>query len=270
MSEIFIPEAEVRDVHLSEIDRTFPAQLRAQEDERAVDDYAQAMERGEEFPMPLLVTGEGGYVTVDGHHRIRAYEKAGREKFKAKVIPTPPGVDAAEFARLLGTRFNNQHGVRKTRKDKRNEALAVIPLMHRIGMSNRQMAQALKCDEKTIRNLKADLADSLSAGADNALRAAVLHDFMMPADGEAGAAAEEQAPMALNEDRDEPVLPALPRSLPQELQRRVFQNKQRLGVSEGQALQVFMAAAALLARMDEGDACAVANALYAIQARKSA
>lgn len=77
-----------------------------------VQEYAEAMEAGVEFP-PITVVHDGAaYWLVDGFHRFFAHRRMSRQQIKAEVI-TGELVEA----RWLSLAANKTHGVRRTPDD---------------------------------------------------------------------------------------------------------------------------------------------------------
>lgn len=82
--------------------------------EEAVNDYADAMKRGANFP-PITVFFDGNdYYLADGFHRYHAAKRVGRVSIQA-VVESGALRDAMWFS--VGA--NKDHGARKTNADKR-------------------------------------------------------------------------------------------------------------------------------------------------------
>ncbi len=66
-------------------------QLREQADEETVARYAEALERGDRFPLVELVpAGDGTYYIADGWHRVLAHRAAGRGVIDALMLVVAP------------------------------------------------------------------------------------------------------------------------------------------------------------------------------------
>jgi hypothetical protein len=97
-------------------------QARAQMDWAAIDEYAEAMKEGAEFP-PVIVYYDGSaYWLADGFHRVRAAEKAGLAEIVADIRQ-----GTRRDAVLCSVGANALHGVRRTNRDKR---LAITVLLN--------------------------------------------------------------------------------------------------------------------------------------------
>ena len=88
-------------------------QNRSEISQHAVDEYAEAMENGDQFP-PLLIYFDGiNYLLVDGFHRYHAYKKVGDTDIECEV-------ENATFrdAQIKAAGVNHDHGMRRTNADK--------------------------------------------------------------------------------------------------------------------------------------------------------
>lgn len=79
----------------------------------AVDEYAEAMERGDEFP-PLLIFFDGiNHLLVDGFHRYHAYSK-----IKAKAVPCEIQNGTYRDAQIRAAGVNHDHGIQRNNATK--------------------------------------------------------------------------------------------------------------------------------------------------------
>ncbi len=89
-------------------------QPRAQLNSGVVNDYAEAIERKEQFP-PLVVFDDGTDLWLaEGFHRIAAHKKAGQKKVHVQMY-----VGTRREAMLHAAGSNVAHGLRRTNADKR-------------------------------------------------------------------------------------------------------------------------------------------------------
>jgi ParB-like chromosome segregation protein Spo0J len=77
-----------------------------------VDDYTDAIKRGDQFPPVVLAKMKKKFERIDGNHRIAAAQKAGLEEIDAYVVSAPEPVLA-----VLKIELNNAHGLRMTRDE---------------------------------------------------------------------------------------------------------------------------------------------------------
>lgn len=90
-------------------------QTRAALNEDTVQDYADAMERGDKFPAVTVFTDGAEYYLADGFHRVEALRRIGK---KAVVAELQDGNFKA--ALLYALKANSTHGLRRTNADKRH------------------------------------------------------------------------------------------------------------------------------------------------------
>jgi len=77
-----------------------------------VQEYADAMQAGVEFP-PITVVHDGAtYWLVDGFHRFFAHRRLNRQQIKAEVV-----TGELKDARWLSVAANKAHGLRRTNED---------------------------------------------------------------------------------------------------------------------------------------------------------
>jgi len=90
-------------------------QTRAALDEDTVQDYADAMERGDRFPAVTVFADGAEYYLADGFHRVEALRRIGK---RAVVAELREGDFKA--ALLYALKANSTHGLRRTNADKRH------------------------------------------------------------------------------------------------------------------------------------------------------
>ncbi|HFD40041.1 MAG TPA: hypothetical protein ENJ31_09405 [Anaerolineae bacterium] len=119
-----------------------------------VQEYAEAMERGDKFP-PLLVYHDGQhYWLVDGFHRHKAIEMAfGIWEDVAVEIRQGSRREAV----LAAVGANARHGLRRTNADKRNAVLVLLRDDEWRQWSNREIARRAAVSEKMVRMLRQEL-----------------------------------------------------------------------------------------------------------------
>lgn len=96
-------------------------QPRTELNQQAVDDYAQAMLDGQQFP-PVVVFWDGSdYWLADGFHRYFAAKKAKLGKIVEKVEP-----GTKRDAILYSLSVNAEHGLRRSNADKRKAVMTML------------------------------------------------------------------------------------------------------------------------------------------------
>lgn len=139
-------------VKLSDITADDDLQPRALIKSAVVDEYAEAMQRGECFP-PIILFNDGGvYWLADGYHRFKAAQKAGLESLSAE-FRSGTKLDALKFALSA----NATHGLRRSSVDKRRAVL--IALKEFGDLSNRELGRMVKVDDKTVGKYRERLAE---------------------------------------------------------------------------------------------------------------
>lgn len=97
-------------------------------DQAVVQEYAEAMEGGVEFP-PVEVVHDGtAYWLVDGFHRFFAHKKLNRLKIKATITT---GLQVEAQWRSLAA--NKTHGLRRTNADKAKAVAKALKLRSELG-----------------------------------------------------------------------------------------------------------------------------------------
>lgn len=140
------------EVKLSDITADDDLQPRALIKSAVVDEYAEAMQRGESFPPVTLFKDGAAYWLADGYHRFKAAQKAGIESLSAE-IRSGTKLDALKFALSA----NAIHGLRRSSVDKRRAVL--IALKEFGDLSNRELGRMVKVDDKTVGKYRERLAE---------------------------------------------------------------------------------------------------------------
>ena len=130
-------------------------QMRTAMDDNVVSDYANAMERGDQFP-PIVVCydePQDMFVLADGFHRLAAHMRVRpNDQINADQI-----LGGAESARWISIGANRTHGLRRTNADKRNAVMAA--LLHHKGtnLSDRQLAEHVGVANSFVGDVRTDL-----------------------------------------------------------------------------------------------------------------
>jgi len=132
-------------IPLAKIRAEESTQPRAAIDRTLVDEYAEALERGDVFP-PIYVLLDGEqYWLVDGFHRLAAHAKAGAKTINARVSNGTRR--DAEWQCLAA---NATHGKRRTRADKRRAIERALMDEEWRKKSDREIARHLHVSDKTV------------------------------------------------------------------------------------------------------------------------
>lgn len=145
-------------INISDIIADPRTQPRVQMDMFVIDEYAEAMRNGANFP-PIVVFHNGddeGYYLADGFHRYHAAKRAHITTLEADV--QHGGLDEAIW-HSYGV--NKEHGLRRTNEDKRRAVEAALkhPLANKY--SNRQIADHIGVSPEYISRVSLSIDRSI-------------------------------------------------------------------------------------------------------------
>jgi len=124
-------------------------QSRTETNEQTIEDYADAIKMGDEFP-PLLAYFDGThYWLVDGYHRYHAHKKAGKAGVTCEVV-NGTFTDAV----LRATSVNTKHGMRRTYADKRKAVMTLLDDFEWSQWSNAEIARHCGVSPTFVANLR--------------------------------------------------------------------------------------------------------------------
>jgi len=130
-------------------------QQRAEINNDAVTEYAEAMTNGAKFP-PVTVIFDGlAYWLVDGFHRYHAAVQAGFLDIEADVKN-----GSQRFAVMQSLGANHTHGLRRTNADKKKAAFLAINDAEWGKLSNREIAKICQVSESLVRASKEMLSSA--------------------------------------------------------------------------------------------------------------
>lgn len=110
-------------------------QSRTEINEQTIEDYSEAIKRGDEFP-PVLVYFDGvHYYLTDGYHRYHGHKHAGKAGITCEIVN-----GTFRDAVLRATSVNSRHGMRRTNADKRKAVMTLIEDLEWDAWSNSEMA----------------------------------------------------------------------------------------------------------------------------------
>lgn len=126
-------------------------QSRAGLNDEQIASYAEKVTAGVEFP-PLVVFYDGeSYWLADGFHRVHGYVHAGRQR-----IPCDVRQGTQRDAILFGVGANDDHGLPRTRADKRRAVGLLLSDEEWSGKSDRWIAQACKVNHELVGSMRAE------------------------------------------------------------------------------------------------------------------
>lgn len=115
-----------------------------------VQEYAEALQAGVEFPAVTVVHDGATHWLVDGFHRFFAHRRLSRPRIKAEVL-------AGELAdaRWLSVAANKAHGLRRNNEDKVKAVVRALRL--RPDLSNAAIAEHVGVSEEMVRQRRMQL-----------------------------------------------------------------------------------------------------------------
>lgn len=129
-------------------------QSRTEIHQDAVDDYAHAMEQGDQFP-PLTVFFDGvHYYLADGYHRYHAAKKVGKVSAQCEVVN-----GTFREAQLYATGVNAKHGMRRSYADKRKAVMTLLEDFEWSQWNNSEIARRAGVSPPFVANLRQSGSD---------------------------------------------------------------------------------------------------------------
>lgn len=124
-------------------------QSRVAIDEETVQDYADAIQNGEEFPAVLVYFDGVNYYLTDGYHRYHAHKRAERATILCDVVN-----GTFRDAVLHATSVNSKHGMRRTTADKRKAVATLLDDFEWSTWSNAEIAKQCGVSAPFVANIR--------------------------------------------------------------------------------------------------------------------
>lgn len=129
-------------------------QSRALLQDSVIEEYADAIKTGVEFP-PIIVFYDGSdHWLADGFHRLRACQKLGLDKIAADVRQ---GTRRDAILHSVGA--NETHGLRRTNEDKRRAVLTLLNDAEWAKWSDREIARRCAVSNQFVSNIRPSVND---------------------------------------------------------------------------------------------------------------
>ena len=144
----------IKELPVVEIEASAATQTRYRIDPTTVEEYAAAYRNGQILP-ELTVFAEKGskrYLLADGFHRLAAAKRVGHETVACQI--QRGGVREA-LQHALGA--NDEHGLRRSNKDKRNAVTLALKDPEWLSWSNAMIGRLCRVDDKTVAKVREDL-----------------------------------------------------------------------------------------------------------------
>lgn len=127
-------------------------QSREKLDQTVVDEYAELMKEGTEFP-PISVVHDGNeYYLSDGFHRLLAAQKAGKASINCDVL-----TGTLRDAILYSLSANSSHGLRRTVEDRRKAVMTMLEDFEWSEWSDREIARQCHVSHPFVAKLRAGM-----------------------------------------------------------------------------------------------------------------
>lgn len=127
-------------------------QSRASINQTVVDQYAEAVKDGAEFPAVRVYHDGNFYYLADGFHRYFAHLKAGKAGIKAEVIN-----GTLRDAILYSFSANALHGLQRTTDDKRKVVITMLEDFEWSTWSDREIARQCHVSHPFVAQLRASM-----------------------------------------------------------------------------------------------------------------
>jgi hypothetical protein len=148
------PAVAVEEVPLEQIHSTFDTQARVAINGPLINEYAEAMAEGAQFPPVVLFRDAEGYWVGDGHHRCWAAKQVGFPTIRAEVQ-----AGGAREAFLYACSANATHGLRRNDQDKRHVVMRLLADEEWGQWSDRAIARRCAVSHPFVGKLRAELAE---------------------------------------------------------------------------------------------------------------
>lgn len=134
-------------------------QSREKLDQTVVDEYAELMKEGTEFP-PISVVHDGNeYYLSDGFHRLLAAQRAGKASINCDVL-----TGTLRDAILYSLSANSSHGLRRTVEDRRKAVMTMLDDFEWSEWSDREIARQCHVSHPFVAKLRAAMKPAEKKG----------------------------------------------------------------------------------------------------------
>lgn len=146
---------EAKTIPMREICPTPHTQVRATLHQDVIEEYAEAMRNGVDFPpVTVFFDGFAEYWIADGWHRYRAAADNGAQEIAAEVAE---GTERDALWHAV-TKANRAHGVRRTNADKRRTVEILLRDPEWSQFSDRKLAREAGVSHTMVAEVRQDLA----------------------------------------------------------------------------------------------------------------
>ena len=124
-------------------------QSRTEINEQTIEDYADNIKAGDEFPAVLTYFDGVHYYLTDGYHRYHAHKRAEKVSILCTVVN-----GTFRDAVLHATSVNSKHGMRRTHADKRKAVMTLLDDFEWSDWSNSEIARQCGVSPTFVANLR--------------------------------------------------------------------------------------------------------------------
>lgn len=145
------------DVPLDTITGNVAVMMRASLNDEVIEEYREALERGDVFPPIILVRAnpdDDSFILADGHKRYSAARLLNMKSFPALIVDNAYGM---KDAMLVGAKSNTTHGIRRTNADKRAAVAALLSVPEWRRRSDRWIAEACHVSNHLVAEVREKL-----------------------------------------------------------------------------------------------------------------
>jgi ParB-like chromosome segregation protein Spo0J len=120
--------------------------------EETVQDYAEAVMNGAQFPPAVVFHDGSSYWLADGFHRYFAHKRAGEDAIEVEMMN-----GTLRDAKLYSIGANSKHGLRRTNEDKRRAVLILLNDPEWSEWSDMEIARRACVSNATVHRVKKSL-----------------------------------------------------------------------------------------------------------------
>ena len=141
-------------LNIKEIKINGGTQTRTKLNKTVINEYAEALANGAEFPQIIIFNDGENYWLADGFHRYHAHIKAGFETINAEVKS-----GTKREAILYSVGANTQHGLKRTNADKRHAVITMLQDEEWKTWSNNEIARQCKVSNVFVGKVREDVTN---------------------------------------------------------------------------------------------------------------
>lgn len=147
---------DIKFLPITSIEATAGTQARVSLSQETIDEYARLIKEGVILPPIKVFTEKGSerHILADGFHTLKASAKAGLTKI---AVNQEEGTMHDALIYALGA--NHDHGLPRSRADKRNAVLMALKDPEVSELSNRKVAEICRVSKDLVRTIKEEKAE---------------------------------------------------------------------------------------------------------------